>query len=124
MVRRDSMKILVVEDNPKNRKLFRVIIESIGHQCLLADDGQDGVALARQEVPDLIFMDIQMPRMNGVAALRCLRQNNATQSIPVLALTSYAMKGDRERFLLEGFNDYMEKPISMDRFIEMIREYE
>lgn len=118
------MKILVVEDNPKNRKLFRVIIESIGHQCLLADDGQDGVALARQEVPDLIFMDIQMPRMNGVAALRCLRQNNATQSIPVLALTSYAMKGDRERFLLEGFNDYMEKPISMDRFIEMIREYE
>lgn len=118
------MKILVVEDNQKNRKLFKVIIESIGHQCLLADDGKAGVALARQEGPDLILMDIQMPIMDGVAALHCLRDDNATQNIPVVALTSYAMKGDREKFLGEGFDDYMGKPINKDRFIRMIREYE
>ena len=118
------MKILIVEDNPHNLKLFRVIIESMGHQCLVAEDGEAGIAMAHGEIPDLIFMDIQMPRMDGVSALHRLQADDATKNIPVVALTSYAMKGDRERFMAEGFDAYMEKPISKNLFVEMIGKYE
>jgi len=118
------MKILIVEDNPQNLKLFRVLIESMGHECLIAEDGEAGIELACREVPDLILMDIQMPRMDGITALHQLRREDCTKDIPVVALTSYAMKGDRERFLGEGFDGYMEKPIDKNNFIEMIQKYE
>lgn len=118
------MKILIIEDNPQNRKLFRVIIEFLGHQCLAAHDGEAGIALARREAPDLILMDIQMPKIDGIAALHLLRKDDALKDIPVVAVTSYAMKGDRERFLAEGFDDYIEKPINKERFTAMVARYD
>jgi two-component system cell cycle response regulator DivK len=117
------VKILVIEDTPQNLKLFRVIIEFQGHQCLTAGDGAAGVAMARQALPDLILMDIQMPKLDGISALHLLRQGDETRDIPVIALTSYAMKGDRERFLAEGFNDYIAKPINKDDLVAMIQRY-
>jgi two-component system cell cycle response regulator DivK len=117
------MKILVIEDTPQNLKLFKVIVEFQGHQCLTAEDGEAGVALARQELPDLILMDIQMPKRDGVSALHLLRREVETKDIPVIALTSYAMKGDRERFLAAGFDDYIAKPINKDDLIAVIQKY-
>jgi len=122
--RRYGMKILIVEDNLQNLKLFRVLIESAGYECLVAIDGEAGIEIACREIPDLILMDIQMPRMDGITALHKLRREDCTKEIPVIALTSYAMKGDRERFLGEGFDDYLEKPIDKNRFMGMIRKYE
>ncbi|MBA3013615.1 MAG: response regulator [Proteobacteria bacterium] len=118
------MKILIVEDNPHNLKLFRVIVEAMGHQCLTAEDGEAGIAVARQTIPDLILMDIQMPRLDGISAVLRLRQEDATKAIPVIALTSYAMKGDKERFMKAGFNNYISKPINKNYFVEMIQLYE
>lgn len=117
------MKIVVIEDNPQNRKLLKIIVEFMGHDCLTAEDGEAGVLLAKRENPDLILMDIQMPHMDGVTALHELRKNAITKDIPVIALTSYAMRGDRERFLQEGFDEYVEKPIDKDLLVEMIRKY-
>lgn len=117
------MKILIVEDNPQNLKLFKLIVEAQGHQCLTAEDGEAGVAKARQEVPDLILMDIQMPTMDGISALRLLRQEGETKDIPVIALTSYAMKGDQERFLAQGFNCYLAKPVCKEDLVAMIQRY-
>lgn len=117
------MKILIVEDNRNNLKLFRIIVESLGHQCHTAADGEEGVAAAVKLMPDLILMDIQMPKMDGITAMGQLRRDEHTRNIPVVALTSYAMKGDRERFLAEGFDDYMDKPISKDLFVELIEKY-
>lgn len=117
------MKILIVEDTPQNLKLFKLIVEAQGHQCLTAEDGEAGVAKARQEVPDLILMDIQMPKMDGVSVLRLLRQGGETKDIPVIALTSYAMKGDRERFLAAGFDGYIAKPISKEELVATIQRY-
>lgn len=117
------MKILIVEDTKQNLKLFRLIVESQGHQCLTAEDGEAGVAMARKEVPDLIFMDIQMPKMDGIAALHLLRREVETKNIPMVALTSYAMKGDRERFLADGFDEYIAKPIMIGDLIAIIQRY-
>lgn len=118
------MNVLIVEDNPQNLKLFTVIIKAMKHSCLTAVDGEEGVQKAQQHNPDLILMDIQMPKKDGIAALRELRAERGTKDIPVVALTSYAMKGDRERFLAEGFDGYMEKPINSELFMAMIRKYE
>lgn len=114
------MKILIVEDNEKNLKLFREVLDFHGHQTLIARDGEEGVRMARENIPGLILMDIQMPVKDGFAALKDLRADDKTKDIRVIALTSYAMKGDRERFLSDGFADYISKPIEVDRFIEVI----
>jgi two-component system cell cycle response regulator DivK len=117
------MRILIVEDNPKNLKLFRVIVEAMGHECLTAEDGIAGVATALTEGPDLVFMDIQMPGMDGVTALHRLRERESMRTTPVIALTSYTMKGDRERFLAEGFSDYAGKPVGRAVLTELIRKW-
>ncbi|MDP2168331.1 MAG: response regulator [Thermodesulfovibrionales bacterium] len=115
-------KILVVDDNEKNLKLFRLIISSMGFETLTATDGQEGVRLAKEKLPDLILMDIQMPKMDGYAALNALRSGENTKAIPAIALTAYAMRGDRERLLEYGFTDYISKPIEKEGFIKTIRE--
>lgn len=115
------MKILIVEDNEKNLKLFRAIIDSLGHHPLIAKDGEEGVRLAKENIPDLILMDIQMPVMDGSEAFRILRADPATKAIPVIALTSYAMRGDKERFLKEGFVAYISKPIEVKEFMNTIK---
>jgi CheY-like chemotaxis protein len=105
--------VLVVEDNALNRKLVRDVLGHAGYRVLEAGDAERGIELARAEAPDLILMDVQLPGIDGVEALRRLREDDATSSIPVAALTALAMKEDRERFLAAGFDGYLEKPVSV-----------
>ena len=106
--------VLIVEDNPQNRKLFSLLIGSLGYRVLTANNGQEGVETALHEHPDVILMDVQMPVMDGVNALAELRARSATRGIPVIALTAYAMKGDRQRLLAAGFDAYLAKPVSRE----------
>lgn len=115
-----SKKILIVEDNEKNRKLMRVILQNVGYETIEAEDGEQGVKLAKENIPFLILMDIQMPVMDGIEALRILRAELTTRDIPVIALTASAMRGDKERFLKEGFDGYISKPIDVKEFLKTI----
>ena len=114
-------RILVVEDNETSMKLFRDVLRAKGYRILEAASAGLGVGLAAEHRPDLVLMDIQLPDMDGVEALRRLRKARLTASIPVLALTAQAMLGDRERFLAEGFDGYLSKPVDV---IELIRTVE
>lgn len=116
------MKILIVEDNEKNLKLFRLIVSFMGHEAITATDGEGGIRVAKEALPDLILMDIQLPGIDGISALKALRADEKTKDIPAIALTSYAMKGDREHILREGFVDYIAKPIEKDTFMEAVRK--
>ncbi len=104
-------KILVVEDNEKNMYLISYIIEAMGHVPLKAFTGEEGVVMAAREQPDLILMDIQLPGIDGLEATQRIRASKASASIPIVAVTSFAMTGDRERLLAAGCNGYIEKPI-------------
>ncbi len=115
--------ILIVEDNAKNLKLARDLLQYHGFRTLEADTASAGIALAEQHVPDVILMDIQLPDMDGVTALGRLRRSAATTSIPVVALTAFAMATDRERLLAAGFDGYLAKPIDIHRFSDRVREY-
>jgi two-component system, cell cycle response regulator DivK len=108
-----SATVLVVEDNALNLKLVRDVLGHAGYRVLEAGDAERGIELARGEAPDLILMDVQLPGIDGVEALRRLRADAATSSIPVVAPTALAMKEDRERFLSAGFDGYLEKPVSV-----------
>lgn len=105
--------ILIVEDNPRNLKLVRDVLNHVGYRTLEAATAEDGLALARSERPALVLMDIQLPGMDGVEALGRLRADPATAETHVLALTAFAMKEDRERFLAAGFDGYLEKPLDV-----------
>lgn len=104
--------ILIVEDNPTNMKFVVSVLENAGHQVLQAGDAATGIRVARQALPDLIFMDIQLPGMDGLEASRLLKADAATRAIPIYALTAFAMKGDEERFLAAGCDGYLAKPVS------------
>jgi CheY-like chemotaxis protein len=108
-----SATVLVVEDNALNLKLVRDVLGQAGYRVIEAGDAERGIALARDEAPDLILMDIQLPGIDGVQALGRLRADEATAGIPVVALTALAMKDDRERFAAAGFDGYIEKPLSV-----------
>jgi len=108
-----SATVLVVEDNALNLKLVRDVLGHAGYRVLEAGDAERGIELARAEAPDLILMDVQLPGIDGIEALRRLRADDATASIPVVALTALAMKEDRGRFLAAGFDGYLEKPVSV-----------
>lgn len=116
------MKVLIVDDNEMNLKLFTIHVRALGCEILTARDGGEGVRVAKASLPNLILMDIQMPVMDGIAALHALRSDEQTKDIPVIALTSYAMKGDKERFLNDGFFDYISKPIDKDSFIQCVNK--
>jgi two-component system, cell cycle response regulator DivK len=113
-------RILVIEDNAANMKLAVFLIGSVGHQVLCATDAEAGLALARRERPDLIFMDIQLPGMDGLEAIRLLKQEVTTRSIPVIALTALAMKGDEERIRAAGCDGYIAKPIHYPELLATI----
>lgn len=115
--------ILIVEDNEKNLKLVRDLLQFKGYRTLEAKTAQDGISLAESGQPDLILMDIQLPDGDGITALRQLREEARTASIPVVALTAFAMKNDRERFLDAGFDGYLDKPINVKEFPEKIRQF-
>jgi two-component system cell cycle response regulator DivK len=105
--------VLIVEDNDKNLELVRDILEFRGFQTLAASNGHTAVELARIHQPDLVLMDIQLPDLDGVSALRQLRSDAATRAIPVVALTAFAMTEDRARLLEAGFDGYLAKPIDV-----------
>jgi two-component system, cell cycle response regulator DivK len=114
--------ILVVEDNDKNLKLVRDLLQFHGYRTLEAGTGADGLALASQHRPSLILMDVQLPDMDGVAALQVLKSQPDTCMIPVVALTAFAMKEDRERFLSRGFDGYIPKPIDSRMLPDQVRQ--
>jgi two-component system, cell cycle response regulator DivK len=115
--------ILIVDDNEQNRKLAREVLRFAGFRTLEAAGGVDGVSLAVEHRPDLILMDIRMPDLTGTEAVRKLRDDERTSAIPVLALTSSTMKGDRERFIADGFDGYLEKPIRVRELPDQIRAH-
>jgi len=113
-------KILVVEDNPDNMTLAVLLLESAGHTVLRAIDAEAGLTLARDELPDLILMDIQLPGMDGLEATAFLKRDAATCAIPVIALTALAMKGDEERIRAAGCDGYIAKPMRYQEFLAAI----
>ncbi|MBN1444957.1 MAG: response regulator [Candidatus Omnitrophica bacterium] len=114
-------KILIVEDNEINLKLFKRIVSSMGHETLTANNGREGIEIAAENLPDMVLMDIKMPVMDGSEAMKVLKAGEKTKKIPVIAVTAYAMKGDRERFLGEGFTDYIAKPVNREEFIKTVK---
>ncbi len=115
--------ILIVEDEPKNMTLLRDLLQVSGYSTIEATDGKQGVELAKESKPDLILMDIQMPVMDGLEATRILKADDTTSNIPVLALTSYAMKGDEERILQAGCDGYLAKPFDIQELLKSVAEY-
>jgi CheY-like chemotaxis protein len=115
--------ILIVEDDPGNLKLIRDLLQIRGYATLEATDGKQGVDMARAKMPDLILMDIQMPVMNGFEATSILKADPVTKSITIVALTAFAMQGDREKCIEAGFNDYITKPLDTRTFMTKIKEY-
>ena len=113
-------RILVVEDNEMNRDMLTRRLARKGFEPLVAVDGEQGVAVALAERPDLILMDMSLPVLDGWEATRRLKSDPATQNIPVIALTAHAMSGDREQALAAGCNDYDTKPIELPRLLEKI----
>jgi len=116
-------RILVVEDNERNLKLVRDVLQYAGYDVIAASSGEQGVALAKERVPDLVLMDLQLPTMGGAEALRILRDDPLTREIPVVAVTAFAMKDDRERALDAGFDSYIEKPISVRALPDQVRGF-
>jgi two-component system cell cycle response regulator DivK len=113
--------ILIVEDNEKNLKLVRDVLQVKGHATLEATTAEDGIRIARERMPDLVLMDIQLPGMNGIDALRELRADTATAAIPVIAVTASVMQQDRNLITDAGFDAYVAKPISLREFLEAVR---
>jgi len=114
------MKILLIEDNSQNRYLVTFLLEKRGHQVTEAVNGPEGIKLASLARPDLILLDIQLPVMDGYAVAEALRQIPSLRGVPIVAVTSYAMVGDRERGLAAGCTGYIEKPIDPDTFVNEI----
>jgi two-component system, cell cycle response regulator DivK len=115
--------VLIVDDNEKNVKLVRDVLRFAGFRTIEAATGGTGITLATERLPDVVLMDIRLPDMSGTDALRRLKDSEATASIPIVALTSSAMKGDRERFLADGFDGYLEKPVNVREFPAQVRSY-
>ena len=113
-------KVLIVEDNPANMTLAAFLLQSAGHTVLRATDAEAGLTLARDEQPDLILMDIQLPGMDGLEATALLKRAEATCAIPVIALTALAMKGDEERIRAAGCDGYIAKPMHYKEFLATI----
>jgi two-component system, cell cycle response regulator DivK len=116
-------EILVVEDNERNLKLVRDVLEATGYSTIAAATGRDAVELARLHAPALVLMDVHLPGMDGVAAFGLLRGDERTAAIPVVALTAQAMRGDRERFLDAGFDGYLSKPVDVAELVAAVREH-
>lgn len=116
-------KILYIEDNEQNLYLVTFILEKHGYEVFSATDGQEGIDLAASIKPDLILLDIQLPRMDGYTVAGHLRANPALATIPIIAVTSYAMAGDRDKALAAGCTGYIEKPINPDTFMQQVEQH-
>jgi two-component system cell cycle response regulator DivK len=116
-------KILYIEDNEQNLYLVMFILKNHGHEVCAARDGQEGIRMAAEARPDLILLDIQLPSMDGYAVARRLRANAELAGTPIVAVTSYAMAGDREKALAAGCNGYIEKPINPETFMQQVEDH-
>jgi len=115
--------ILIVEDNEDNLMVYRTILEHVGYNVIEARDGEEGIARAREEHPDLILMDISIPRIDGWEATRRLKENEETRDIPIIALTAHALEEDREKALRVGCDGYLAKPVEPRRVVEEVKRY-
>ena len=115
--------VLIVDDNERNRRLARDVLLAAGFRTLEAGSGADGVAAATEHLPNVVLMDIRLPDMNGTEAAQRLKSDPQTRQITIVALTSLAMKGDRESLLTAGFDGYLEKPISVREFPDQVRSF-
>jgi len=115
-------RILIIEDNPTNMKLVVFLLEKEGHEVLQATDAEEGISVARDRLPELILMDVQLPGMDGLAATRLLKGDAATCGIKIVALTAFAMTGDREKIKTAGCDGYIAKPIRYQEFLKVVGE--
>ncbi len=118
-----AMTVLVVEDNPDNMLLIQDVLQALDYTVIEAWDGESGVDAARAERPNLILMDLSLPRMDGWTAAKLIKEDPELAHIPIIALTAHAMVGDRERALEAGCDDYLAKPINLREFREKIKRY-
>lgn len=118
-----SETVLVIEDNEQNMYLMNFILEKNGFRVIKAMDGHEGIELACSEIPDIILLDIQLPRMDGYEVARNLRKSLDLKDVPIIAVTSYAMVGDREKAIAAGCTGYIEKPINPGTFVDEIKRY-
>ena len=116
-------RILIIEDNEQNLYLVTFILEKHGYEVFAARDGQEGIDMAESIKPDLILLDIQLPVMDGYTVARHLRTNTELAQVPIIAVTSYAMTGDRGKTIAAGCNGYIEKPINPDTFADEIEQF-
>ena len=114
-------RILIVEDNDKNMKLARDLLQAKGYETLEAVNGEDGVRLGLEHVPDLVLMDIQLPDINGIEAFHRLRADPRTASVPIVAFTASVTAGDRSKITEAGFNGFLSKPINIKEFLAMVK---
>lgn len=119
----EGKKVLIVEDNDLNMKLFNDLLEAHGVETIQARDGKNVLALARQHMPDLILMDIQLPEVSGLDITKWLKDDDELKAIPVVAVTAFAMKGDEQKIREGGCEDYISKPISVVKFLEIVQKY-
>ena len=118
-----TKSILIVDDNEKNLKLIRDVLQFKGFATVEAGDGEAAVRLARSEPPALILMDVQLPGMNGCEAMKALKADASTRAIPIVALTAMAMRGTRESLLSDGFDDYISKPVEIKEVLNLVQKY-
>jgi len=118
-----AKKILIVDDNDNNRLLMSDILQYRGYETLEADNGEKGISMARELKPDLILMDMQMPGMDGFAAAKILKSDPLTKNIKVIVVTSLAMKGDKEKIMALGVDDYIAKPIDTRQFPVLVEKH-
>lgn len=116
-------KILVVDDVMFNIKLVYQAMESIGYQTIEAHDGEQGVEVAEKESPDIILMDIQMPKVNGIEATKRIKEIPSLGNVPIIAYTAFAMRGDKERLLKEGFDGYLAKPVTVASIVDVVNKF-
>lgn len=116
-------KVLVVEDNPFNMELVLEILKSLGFEAHGMINGEDAVKEVEKHQFDLILMDIELPLMDGISAMKIIRTKPGYENIPTIALTAFAMKGDKEKFLADGFDDYIAKPIDVPEFMKKMQTY-
>lgn len=116
-------RVLIVEDNELNMKLFHDLLEAHGYDTLQSRDGMEALTIAREEMPDLILMDIQLPEVSGLEVTKWIKEDEKLRAIPVVAVTAFAMKGDEEKIREGGCEAYVAKPISVENFIRTVKEF-
>lgn len=116
-------RILIIEDNPANLELMRYLLQSFGHTVLTAADGEIGVAMVRKERPDLVLCDVQLPKLDGIGVARAVRSDPQLRDVPLIAVTAFAMVGDRDKMLQAGFDGYLPKPITPENFLSDIESF-